>query len=109
MAYMITTDCINCNACYPECPNDAIYEGGQSWTYGDKTFGEGESLNGDASFWSADYFFVVPEKCTECKGWHEEPQCVKVCPVDCVIPDEGRQESEEILLKKKEQLEALKN
>jgi len=109
MAYKITTDCINCNACYPECPNEAIYEGGQSWTYGDKTYGEGESLNGDASFWSAEYFYIVPYKCTECKGWHEEPQCVKVCPVDCVVPDENWKEDEAALLAKKEKLEALKS
>jgi ferredoxin len=107
MAYMITTECINCNACYPECPNDAIYEGGQSWTYGDKIFGEGESLNGDDSFWSTDYFYIVPEKCTECKGWYDEPQCVKVCPIDCCLPDPKYQENEENLLKKKESLESI--
>lgn len=109
MAYMITTDCINCNACLTECPNDAIYENGQSWIYGDKTYGEGESLNGDPSFWSADYFYIVPQKCTECKGWYDEPQCVKVCPVDCCLQDPKHQEDEETLLKKREHLETLKS
>ena len=27
MAIKITEECINCGACEPECPNNAIYEG----------------------------------------------------------------------------------
>ena len=44
--------------------------------------------------------FYFPSKCTECKGFHDEPQCAAVCPVDCCIPDENNVETEEILLKK---------
>ena len=46
-------------------------------------------------------YFIVPDKCTECKGFHDEPQCAAVCPVDCCIPDEDVVESEEELLGKK--------
>lgn len=99
MSYRITEECINCNACIEECPNDAIYEGGQTWTIGGNTFGEGEG------FWSADYYYVVPEKCTECKGFFDEPQCVAVCPVDCCVPDPNHVEDESTLLKRKEHLD----
>jgi len=32
-------------------------------------------------------FYIKPEKCTECIGSFDEPQCVSVCPVDdtCII------------------------
>ena len=49
---------------------------------------------------SDEYYFIVPDKCTECKGFHEEPQCAAVCPVDCCIPDENITETEEELLTK---------
>ena len=45
-----------------------------------------------------DYYFIVPDKCTECVGFHEEPQCAAVCPVDCCVPDPDREETEDILL-----------
>ena len=48
-----------------------------------------------------DYYFIVTDKCTECKGFHEEPQCAAVCPVDCCVPDEDNVETEEQLLAKK--------
>lgn len=49
---------------------------------------------------SDEYYFIVTDKCTECKGFHDEPQCAAVCPVDCCIPDENNVESEDILLSK---------
>ena len=76
MATMITADCINCGACEPECPNQAIREG--------------------------DTVYVInPNLCTECVGFHDEPQCAAVCPVDCCVDDPGHRESEEDLLAKK--------
>ena len=53
---------------------------------------------------SDDYYYIVPDKCTECVGFHEEPQCAAVCPVDCCVPDPDRRESDEILLARKEKL-----
>ena len=49
---------------------------------------------------SDELFFIVPNKCTECKGFHEEPQCAAVCPVDCCVPDEDNVETEKELLSK---------
>ena len=45
-------------------------------------------------------YYIAPDKCTECKGFHEEPQCAAVCPVDCCIPDLNNIESESTLLEK---------
>jgi len=53
---------------------------------------------------SEDFYFIVPDKCTECKGFHEEPQCAAVCPVDCCLPDPDREETEEVLLARKGRL-----
>ena len=50
---------------------------------------------------SEEFYFIVTDKCTECKGFHDEPQCAAVCPVDCCVPDEDHVESEETLLQKK--------
>ena len=47
---------------------------------------------------SDEYYYIVPDKCTECKGFHDEPQCAAVCPVDCCVPDEENVETEEVLL-----------
>ena len=55
---------------------------------------------------SDDAYFIVSDKCTECQGFHEEPQCAAVCPVDCCIPDEMYKETVEALLEKKDQLHA---
>lgn len=52
-------------------------------------------------------FIFNPDKCTECKGFHDEPQCAAVCPVDCCIPDPNHVETEEQLLAKKDHLESL--
>ena len=108
MSYLITTECINCGACEPECPNNSIYEGGASWELAGNTYGEGDAApSGATGFWSSEFFYVVPDKCTECKGFHDKPQCAEVCPVDCCIPDEGHTEDEPTLLKKKEYLDSL--
>ena len=109
MAIKITDECINCGACEVECPNTAIYEGSDSWSYKD-----GTSLSGTVSLangekivtdklndpYSDEFYYIVPSKCTECKGFHDEPQCAAVCPVDCCIPDENNVETEDILLKR---------
>lgn len=59
MALKITDECINCDVCEPECPNDAIYQG-------------------------EEIYEINPNKCTECVGHFDEPQCREVCPVDCI-------------------------
>ncbi|MCZ2356706.1 MAG: 4Fe-4S binding protein [Bacteroidia bacterium] len=113
MAIRITEECINCGACEPECPNNAIYEAGATWAFDD-----GTSLSGVVDLpdgttvqasdrqepLSNDVFFIVPFKCTECIGFHEEPQCAAVCPVDCCVPDPEYNETEEELIQKKEWL-----
>jgi len=53
---------------------------------------------------SMDVYYIVTDKCTECTGFHDEPQCAAVCPVDCCVPDPDHVESKEELLKKKESL-----
>lgn len=108
MSLMITDECINCGACEPECPNEAIYEGGMEWDYDGKNFGaDSPSPSGAEGFYSEDYFYVVPDKCTECKGFHDEPQCIEFCPVDCCVPDPNHTEDEETLLAKKGTLDAI--
>lgn len=111
MAIMITDECINCGACEPECPNTAIYEGGADWKYADGTglSGDIKLLNGtevdansDQEPVDMDVYFIVTDKCTECVGFHDEPQCAAVCPVDCCVDDPDHRESEEQLLAKKE-------
>lgn len=107
---MITEECINCGACEPECPNNAIYEPGSEWAFEDGTALSGEiNINGatvDASKRnrpiSDEVYYIVPDKCTECVGFHEEPQCAAVCPVDCCVEDPDRRESQSELLGKKE-------
>ncbi len=110
MAIIITDECINCGACEPECPNNAIYEGGVEWAISDGTsvtgsykMKNGAELEVDAQNEpvSDEFYYIVPDKCTECIGFHEEPQCAAVCPVDCCVPDP---ENEEILLDRKERL-----
>jgi hypothetical protein len=73
MATMITSECINCGACEPECPNNAISQG--------------------------DPVYVIdPVLCTECVGFHDYEACAAVCPVDCCITDPHNIESEEVLI-----------
>ncbi|TVR89246.1 MAG: 4Fe-4S dicluster domain-containing protein [Saprospirales bacterium] len=113
MAIIITEECINCGACEPECPNNAIYEGGVDWAVSDGTSVNGKFKLEDGKEVDAserqnpiddEIYYIVPEKCTECVGFHEEPQCAAVCPVDCCVPDPDREESEEVLLKRKDDL-----
>jgi ferredoxin len=90
MATVITSDCINCGACEPECPNTAIYAGGVSW-----------DLNGQSSPAIAqDIYYIVPSKCTECVGFHDHEACAAVCPVDCCIPDPNIPETQDVLLQR---------
>ena len=107
MSYIITEECINCNACVEECPNDAIFEAGANWTLGQDSYSEGNAPQGFDAYWSGDYYYVVPGKCTECKGFYDQPQCVAVCPVDCIVPDPKRREDEATLIKKKEYLDTV--
>ena len=113
MAIKITEDCINCGACEPECPNHAIYEPGMGWSIADGTTPRESFVLKDGTIVGAvqrfpplskDYYYVVADKCTECQGFHEEPQCASVCPVDCCVPDESRIETPADLLQKKELL-----
>ncbi len=110
MAIKITDECINCGACEPECPNNAIYEGGVEWAFSDGTDLKGllEMPSGGESDAevkqspvSDEFYYIVTDKCTECVGFHEEPQCAAVCPVDCCVPDPEHVETEEQLLAKK--------
>ncbi len=79
MALYITDDCIACDACLPECPNEAITEG--------------------------DPIYVInPDLCTECVGFYDEPQCAAVCPTDACQPDPNNQESQEELMEKKKRI-----
>jgi ferredoxin len=81
MALLITAECINCAACEPECPNSAISSGD-------------------------DIFVVNADKCTECVGHFDESQCIAICPIDCIIPDENRVETREELQAKYERVTA---
>ncbi len=75
MALMITDQCINCDVCEPECPNGAIYQG-------------------------VEIYEIDPDKCTECVGHFDSPQCQQVCPVDCIPLNPDRLESQEVLHQK---------
>lgn len=75
MALRIDEDCINCDMCEPECPNEAISLG-------------------------KEIYEIDPERCTECVGHYDEAQCVLVCPIDCVEPDPAHEEDEAALLNK---------
>jgi ferredoxin len=68
MSLLITEDCINCDVCEPECPNEAIYQG--------------EFI-----------YEIAPNKCTECVGHFDNPQCQEVCPVECIIVDPNNTET----------------
>ncbi len=114
MAIIITDECINCGACEPECPNTAIYENDVVWHWADGTklteveMEDGSVVDGNApqAPVSKEFYYIVPAKCTECTGFHEEPQCAAVCPVDCCIPDPDYVESKEELEMKKDWLHA---
>jgi ferredoxin len=72
VALLITHECINCDVCEPECPNEAISQG-------------------------EEIYMIDPKRCTECLGHFDTPQCVEVCPVDCIIIDPDVVESKEQL------------
>jgi ferredoxin len=94
MATMITAECINCGACEPECPNTAIYQGGEPWEMNGVTHPP----------LSNDVFYIVPEKCTECVGFHDQEACAAVCPVDVCIPNPDIPETEAQLLQRAKEL-----
>jgi ferredoxin len=73
MALMITDECINCDVCEPVCPNDAIYQG-------------------------QEIYEINANLCTECVGHFDEPQCVTVCPIDCIPLNPNVIETKEQLL-----------
>ncbi|HLG35393.1 MAG TPA: 4Fe-4S dicluster domain-containing protein [Bacteroidia bacterium] len=113
MAIMITDECINCGACEPECPNNAIYEGGTEWRFSDKTSVkgpwkkmDGTEVDADSAqpAKSMDHYYIVSDKCTECVGFHDEPQCASVCPVDCCVDDPDYREPKDDLLAKKQRM-----
>ena len=81
MALKITEDCINCDVCEPECPNDAISMG-------------------------PEIYVINQDWCTECVGHYDKPQCQIVCPVDCIPHDTAKQESPEQLQAKYDALKA---
>lgn len=83
MALWITDDCINCDVCEPACPNEAISMG-------------------------AEFYQIDPHKCTECVGHFDTPQCIEVCPVDCIIPNPDHAEDKDQLQQKFLKLTAVK-
>jgi ferredoxin len=83
MALKITDACINCDVCEPECPNGAISQG-------------------------PEIYVIDPAGCTECIGHFDEPQCRKVCPVDCIPLDPDHVESRDALYAKYLRLAAVK-
>lgn len=94
MATMITEECINCGACEPECPNTAIYQGGVEYEFNGAMH---PALHKDV-------FYIVPEKCTECVGFHDEEACATVCPVDVCIPNPAIPETEAVLIERAKEL-----
>ena len=109
MSIIITDEWISWGACGRECPNSAMQEGAEDGRYKDGTSLKGtvvlsDGKEGDAEEAqepiSDEIYYIVPDKCTECKGFHEEPQCAAVCPVDCCVPDDEHMETEEQLLGK---------
>jgi ferredoxin len=94
MATTITSECINCGACEPECPNTAIYAGGVPW----------ELSGTPGAAIAQDIYYIVPSKCTECVGFHDHEACAAVCPVDCCIPDPANLETESVLLARAREL-----
>ena len=77
MSLLINDECINCDVCEPECPNSAITQGDEIYE-------------------------INPDLCTECVGHYDEPQCIEVCPVDCILVDPEHEESREELQQKYE-------
>lgn len=84
MALYITDECINCDVCEPECPNEAISQG-------------------------EEIFVIDRFKCTECVGHFDLPQCIEVCPVNCIEVDTHYPETQTQLMEKYQQLIAKKS
>ena len=94
MATVITEECINCGACLPRCPNNAIYEGGHQ-----------SELNGATrAALAEDIYYISPDKCTECVGFFDHEECAAICPVDCCIPDPKIPETEGALIARAREL-----
>ena len=79
MALMITDECINCDVCEPECPNEAIFQG-------------------------EEIYEIDAGKCTECIGHFDNPQCQEVCPVECIPVNPQKVESKDELIQKYQRL-----
>lgn len=75
MALLINELCVNCDVCEPACPNKAITAG-------------------------TVIYEIDPARCTECVGHFEEPQCIAVCPVECIDVDASIPETRLQLLAK---------
>ena len=99
MALLITDECISCGACLPECPNEAIFETRSDAETKGNHVGDGQGV-GD------NIYVITHDRCTECVGHFDEPQCVVVCPVECIDPDAEHPESNEQLLAKLRRLTA---
>jgi len=95
MAVMISDDCISCGACEAECPNNAIYSAGDPYMIGGEEF----------PAISDDHTYIAPDKCTECVGFHDEPQCIPACPTEAIVKDPSRVESHDVLAARKEHLD----
>jgi ferredoxin len=83
MALMITDECINCDVCEPACPNEAIFQG-------------------------EEIYEIDPDKCTECVGHYDKPQCQQVCPIDCIPFNPEVVETKDQLMEKYYRLTAAK-
>jgi ferredoxin len=100
MALLITSECIACAACLPECPNEAIFETRSDCEAKGNKLTSGDT--GQLSHAPEDTIYVITyERCTECVGHFDEPQCAVVCPVsDCCISDPTYPEQAGVLLQK---------
>lgn len=78
---IVTDDCTDCDACIEPCPNDAI-----------------SVIDG--------LYIINKDLCTECVGHHDDPQCIEVCPSDCILPNPDHEEAPEELQAKYERLQA---
>lgn len=98
MSLLIADNCINCGACLPECPNEAIFE--------NRSGAEATGIRVTEGIGEGDGIYVISyDRCTECVGHFDEPQCTAVCPVDeCCIIDPAWPESKEVLLEKARKL-----
>jgi ferredoxin len=104
MSLLITKECIACAACLPECPNEAIYENRSDCE--SKGFHLTGGDDGQLAHAPDDTIYVITsDRCTECVGHFDEPQCAAVCPVsDCCIADPTFPEQTETLLDKARKL-----